>query len=74
MQAQVPAKAPTVPQRRRQLALCFNCHQDFRNPAVLSQKKSEAILRVRTGRMPPDARLTGTEKNQLIRQIQETTR
>jgi hypothetical protein len=73
MQAQVPAKAPSAPQSRL-LALCFNCHQDFRNPAMLSQKKSEAILRVRTGRMPPGIRLTGTEKNQLIRQIQETAR
>ena len=74
MLAQVPVGSQAARQSRRQLALCFSCHQDFRNRAVLSQKKNEAILRVRTGRMPPGVSLTVFEKTQLIRQIQESAK
>lgn len=74
MLAKVPAANPTTNQSGYQLAQCFSCHQDFRNRAVLSQKKTEAIFRVRTGKMPPGISLTDAQKTQLIRQIQESTK
>ena len=72
--AGVPAANSTPVQSGYQLSQCFGCHQDFRNRAVLSEKKTEAILKVRTGKMPPGVSLTNTEKTQLIRQIQETVK
>jgi len=74
MLAKVPAANPTTNQSGYQLAQCFGCHQDFRNSAVLKQKKSNAILKVRTGQMPPGISLTDAQKTQLIRQIQESTK
>lgn len=72
--AGVPAGKQPPAQKGYQLAQCFGCHRDFRIRAVLSEKKTEAILKVRTGQMPPGVSLTLTEKTQLIRQIQETVK
>lgn len=74
MLAKVPASGGMQVPGYYQLEKCFGCHQDFRNRAVMAQKKSQAIYKVRTGQMPLGVRLSDAEKTQLIRQIQESAK